>query len=58
MGGVGGGVGGGHIGDAHTGAHGLGLHRHALNRFDGFESPDCFDWFSLHPGVPLQPSCS
>ena len=49
---------GDHIGDGRIGAHGFGLHHHALNRFGGFEPPDCYDWYSLHPGLPLPLSCS
>jgi hypothetical protein len=54
-----GGPGGGHIG-----AHGFGLHQHALHRFGGYGSgygyyyPDCYDWYSLHPDQPLPLSCS
>jgi hypothetical protein len=55
-----GGLGGGHIG-----AHGFGLHQHALHRFGGYGPgygyygyPDCYDWYVLHPNSPLPLSCS
>jgi hypothetical protein len=55
-----GGLGGGHIG-----AHGFGLHQHALHRFGGYGPgyayyygyPDCYDWYVLHPNQPLPLSC-
>jgi len=59
-----GGLGGGHIGSGgHIGAHGYGLHQHALHRFGGYGPgygyyPDCYDWYELHPDQPLPLSCS
>jgi hypothetical protein len=60
MGGLGGGVGAG----GHIGAHGYGLHQHALHRLGGYGPgygyyyPDCYDWYYLHPDQPLPLSCS
>ena len=58
--------GGEHFGIGHVASDGAGFRQHAFHHFGRYRPgygyygyyPDCYDWYELHPGVPLPLSCS